>query len=141
MLFRSSKEDCLVDDGDRSWPRPRQEQSVPHAAMLRRLIQRKGMRDSFVLFRNLVQYLSSSTQLTRDHAQLRVPSNERSNRMEQYSGLNRPGCNGQQKSHQVLFKRNGDPVIHTHSLERDALFLVLTYRFYKNVVRVGCSEC
>ena len=53
--------------------------------------------------------------------------------MEQYSGLNRPGCNGQQKSHQVLFKRNGDQVIHTHLLERDALLLVLMYRFYKNL--------
>ena len=98
----ASKEDRLVDDVDRSWPRSRQEQSVPHAAMLRKLIQRKGMRDPIVLFRNLVQYLSSSTQLTRDHAQLRVPSNERSNRMEHFSGLNRPGFNGQHKSHQVL---------------------------------------
>ena len=99
--------------------------------MLRRLIQCKGMRDSFVLFRNLVQYLSSSTQLTRDHAQLRVLSNERSNWMEPYSGLNRSGFNRQHNSHQVLFKGNGDQVSHTHRLERDALLLVLMYRFYK----------
>ena len=57
----ASKEDRLVDDVDRSWPRSHHEHSVPHAAMLRRLIRRKGMRDSIVLFSNLVQYLSSSS--------------------------------------------------------------------------------
>ena len=115
-----SKEERFVDDFDRSWPRSRHEQSVPHAPEVHTNQRHEGPRSRSSFSETSSNISAHSPVSTRDHAQSRVLFNERSNRMEPYSGLNRPGFNGQHNSHQVPFKRNGDQVSHTHRLERDA---------------------
>ena len=113
-----SKE-CLVNDFNRIRPRSRHEQSVFDApeVITNQSTRVLGVdhplwkpRPKSQLIHPFYQRSCSATS----------SSNERSNRMKPYSGLNRPGFNGQHNSHQVPFKRNGDQVSHTHRLGRDA---------------------